>query len=192
MRSVFAAALALVALAAAPAPSANAADLSIAVAGNRLVDGAGQPVRLIGVDRSGTEYACAGDDGSGGHGYGIFAGPVSDRATQAMETWHINAVALPLNEACWLGGFRKLKPRFTGESYRAAVEAYVNRLNAHGIYAVLRLSGSGPGQHVYGAAKGNSEMPMADADHSLDFWRSVATRFRDNHAVLFHAYDEPH
>ena len=100
MRSVFAAALALVALAAAPAPSANAADLSIAVAGNRLVDGAGQPVRLIGVDRSGTEYACAGDDGSGGHGYGIFAGPVSNRAIQAMETWHINAVAL----ATMLGG----------------------------------------------------------------------------------------
>ena len=81
---------------------------------------------------------------------------------------------------------------YTGERYRAAIESYVDRLNAHGIYVVLRLSGSGPGEHVYGAAKGVSEMPMADADHSLDFWRSVATRFRDNHAVLFHAYDEPH
>ncbi len=33
---------------------------------------------------------------------------------------------------------------------------------------------------------------MADADHAVDFWTSVATEFRDNHAVLFHLYDEPH
>ncbi len=40
--------------------------------------------------------------------------------------------------------------------------------------------------------RGELRDPDADADHSLDFWDSVATRFRDNHAVLFHAYDEPH
>jgi endoglucanase len=172
--------------------TANAAAISIGVSGNHLVDGNGQTVRVIGVDRSGTEYACAGDDGQGGHGYGFFAGPTNDRSVEAMLSWKVNTVALPLNEACWLGGFKKLKPRYTGERYRAAIETYVDRLNARGIYVVLRLSGSGPGQHVYGAAKGVSEMPMADADHSLDFWRSAATRFRDDHAVLFHAYDEPH
>ena len=109
-----------------------------------------------------------------------------------MKKWKINAVALPLNEACWLGGYGGLNPGFSGEPYQAAIEAYVNRLNAHGIYVILRLSGSGPGNHVYGAARGDSEMPMADADHSLAFWSSVATRFAGNHAVLFHAYDEPH
>ena len=85
-----------------------------------------------------------------------------------------------------------LKPQFSGEAYRAVIEGYVDRLNAHGIYVVLRLSGSGPGDHVYGAAKGDSEMPMADADHSLAFWSSVAARFAGNHAVIYHAYDEPH
>jgi endoglucanase len=182
--------VAVVAAAALLAPPAQA--LSVNVSGSHLVNGAGKPVRLIGVNRSGSEYACSGDDGQGGHGYAFFQGPVSDRAIKAMKTWKVNAVALPLNEACWLGGFNLLKPQFSGEPYRAAIEGYVNRLNAHGIYVVLRLSGSGPGQHVYGAAPGDSEMPMADADHSLDFWRSVAARFRDNHGVLFHAFDEPH
>jgi endoglucanase len=172
------------------APSAQALDIGIS--GNRLVDASGQTVRLIGVNRSGSEYACSGDDGSGGHGYGFFQGPINNRAIKAMRKWKVNAVALPLNEACWLGGFSKLKPRFTGEPYRAAISRYVARLNVHGIYVVLRLSGSGPGGHVYGAAPGDSEIPMADADHSLEFWRSVAERFRDNHGVLFHAYDEPH
>jgi hypothetical protein len=186
----------------APAPSAQAtaqaaaaaaaSTLSISVSGNHFVNESNQTVRLIGVNRSGTEYSCAGDDGQGGHGYGFFAGPTSDRSVTALQSWKINAVALPLNEACWLGGFKKLKPRFSGEPYRKAIEDYVNRLNAAGIYVVLRLSGAGPGNHVYGSVKGNSESPMADADHSLAFWTSVAARFRDNHAVLFHAYDEPH
>ena len=179
-----------IALGAIAAPSAHGLD--IAVSGNHLIDGAGKTVRLIGVNRSGSEYACSGPDGQGGFGYGFFQGPVSDRAIRAMRRWKINAVALPLNEACWLGGYGGLKPEFSGEPYRAAIEAYVARLNARGIYVVLRLSGSGPGDHVYGAAKGDSEMPMADADHSLAFWTSVASRFAANHGVIFHAYDEPH
>lgn len=166
--------------------------MEISVSGDQLVDSGGKTVRLIGVNRSGSEYACSGDDGAGGFGYAFFQGPVNDRAIKAMGKWKINAVALPLNEACWLGGYGPLKPEFSGEPYRAAIEQYVERLNAHGIYVVLRLSGSGPGENAYGAAPGDSEMPMADADHSLDFWSSVAERFRTNHAVLFHAFDEPH
>ncbi len=178
------------AVAALAAPAARA--LEIGVSGNHLVGRDGKPVRLIGVNRSGSEYACAGDDGEGGHGYAFFQGPVTNRAIKAMRRWRVNAVALPLNEACWLGGYAGLKPEFSGEPYRAAVERYVARLNAHRIYVVLRLSVTWPGEHVYGAAEGDAEMPMADADHSLDFWRSLAERFGNNHAVLFHAYDEPH
>jgi hypothetical protein len=33
---------------------------------------------------------------------------------------------------------------------------------------------------------------MADADHSIAFWHSVAASFRHNDAVLFQTYDEPH
>ncbi len=180
-------ALLLLALLTAPASA-----LKVSVKGKRLVDARGKTVRLIGVNRSGSEYSCSGDDGQGGHGYGFFEGPVSNRAIDAMKTWKVNAVALPLNEACWLGGIGGLNQRFSGEAYQRAIEGYVNRLNAHGIYVVLRLSGAAPGDNAYGAVPGDSEIPMADADHSLDFWRSVATRFAGNRAVIFHAFDEPH
>jgi endoglucanase len=172
--------------------AASASALSISVSGDHLAGGSGKQVRLIGVNRSGSEYACAGKDGSGGHGYGVFQGPVSRRAIKAMKTWKVNAVALPLNEACWLGGYGGLKSRFTGKAYRKAIAGYVDRLNAKGIYVVLRLSGAGPGNHVYGSGGGGAESPMADRDHSVAFWGSVASVFRNERGVLFHTYDEPH
>jgi hypothetical protein len=166
---------------------------SIRISGHRLVGVDGRALRLIGVDRSGSEYACAGPDGSGGFGYGIFQGPVDGRSVNALRSWHINAVALPLNEACWLGGYGGLKPQFSGGAYRRAIVAYAQRLNSAGIYVVLRLSAAAPGDHVYGSDQVSSdEVPMADADHSIDFWTSVAGTFRHNRRVLFHTFDEPH
>jgi hypothetical protein len=105
----------------------------------------------------------------------------------------VNAVALPLNEACWLGGYGGLSPQYTGSSYRRAIVSYVNRLAHFGIYAVLRLSGAAPGEIAYGSDETSSdEIPMADADHSLKFWTSVAATFKREKRVLFHAFDEPH
>lgn len=173
----------------------SAAALTVSVRGNHLVRGGpghGKVLRLIGVNRSGSEYACASDDGEGGKGFGVFQGPVDSRAIKAMKRWRINAVALPLNEACWLGGYGGLKPQFTGVAYRSAIADYVRRLNARGIVVVLRLSGAAPGNFAYGSLPGSAEIPMADADHALDFWRSLATRFRSNRGVIFGAYDEPH
>ncbi len=176
------------------AGSGSAAALSIGVKGNHFAKAAGhgKAVRLIGVNRSGSEYACASDDGAGGHGFGFFQGPVNNSAIKALKSWKVNAVALPLNEACWLGGYGGLKDQFTGAAYQNAIAGYVSRLNAHGIYVVLRLSGAGPGENVYGAVPGNAESPMADADHALDFWTSLASRFAGNRGVVFGAYDEPH
>ena len=94
-------------------PSGASAAGSVSVAGNQLVDG-GKPIRLIGVNRSGSEYACAGPVGGGGHGFGFFQGPVNNRTIKAMMGWRVNAVALPLNEACWLGGYAPISPRFSG------------------------------------------------------------------------------
>jgi endoglucanase len=166
---------------------------SVKVSGNRLIGVDGRVLRLIGVDRSGTEYACSGPDGAGGFGYGIFQGPVDAGSVNALRSWHVNAVALPLNEACWLGGYAGLKPDFSGAAYRRAVTAYVQRLGAAGIYVVLRLSAAAPGDHAYGSDQvSTDEVPMADADHSISFWRSVASAFRNGRRVLFHTFDEPH
>jgi len=165
----------------------------VKVAGNRLIGIDGHRLRLIGVDRSGTEYACTGPDGSGGFGYAIFQGPSDERSTKTLLSWHVNAVALPLNEACWLGGYAGLKQQYSGAAYRRAIVGYVKQLSDAGIYVVLRLSGAAPGNHAYGEDQISSdEVPMADADHSVMFWSSVASTFRTSRRVLFHTFDEPH
>ncbi|HEY6637793.1 MAG TPA: hypothetical protein VIZ61_08945 [Solirubrobacterales bacterium] len=37
---------------------ASASGLGLSVSGNHLVDDSGQPIRLLGMSRSGSEYAC--------------------------------------------------------------------------------------------------------------------------------------
>jgi endoglucanase len=65
------------------------------VSGNKLVNASGNPVVLHGVDRSGTEYMCV-------QGSGIFDGPSDQASITAIKSWGpVNAVRVPLNEACW-------------------------------------------------------------------------------------------
>jgi endoglucanase len=152
--------------------------LTVEVVANRLVDASGQPIRLLGVDRSGTEYACI-------EGLGIFVGPTSKRAIATMASWDITAVRLPLNEDCWLG-INGAPPRFSGARYRAAIRAFVARLNEVGLYVVLDLHWNAPGR-----ARATSQQPMADADHAPAFWSSVARTFAADPAVIFDLYNEP-
>ncbi len=86
---------AALALMAPSSPGFAAAPLSISVSGNHLINGYGQTIRLLGVNRSGTEYACI-------QGWGLFDGPNDATSVAAMASWHINAVRVPLNEDCWL------------------------------------------------------------------------------------------
>ncbi len=172
------------------APTASAGTLpAITIAGNQFMAG-GKVVRLIGVNRSGTEYSCTPTDDDG-----IFQGPVDQGSVTAMLSWDINVVQLPLNEACWLGSptYTGLDAEYTGASYQQAIENYVNLLNANGIYVSLNLSGAAPNNNVFTPGDDNDygEAPLADSDHSVAFWTSVATAFKANDDVLFHVYDEP-
>jgi hypothetical protein len=188
-----AAIIACVALALAPVAGARNPGF-VHVSGGRLIGVGGKTLRLIGVDRSGTEYACTGPVSGGGLGYAIFQGPTDDRSIKALLSWDINAVALPLNEACWLGGYGGLDPQFSGPNYRSAIVRYVQRLASFGIYAVVRLAGAAPGDRPFGSIPNASsfEIPMADADHSIAFWSSVAATFSNSKRVLFQPFDEPH
>jgi hypothetical protein len=103
-----------------------------------------------------------------------------------MKSWHINAVRVPLNEDCWLG-INGVKAGLGGDAYRGAIHAWVDRLHAAGLYVVLDLHVAAPG-----AQTSLGIIPMADADHAPDFWRSVAADFRSDPAVIFDLYNEPH
>jgi uncharacterized protein YbdZ (MbtH family) len=148
------------------------------------VDGAhlvadGQLLRVLGVNRSGTEYACI-------DGLGTFAGPTGRRAIAAMRAWRINAVRLPLNEDCWLG-INWAAGRRGSVAYRRAIRRFVARLHRAGLLVILDLHWNAPG-----AQPATSQQPMADLDHAPAFWSSVARTFRRDREVIFDLYNEPH
>lgn len=152
---------------------------ALRVDGDQLVDASGTPVQLDGVNRSGAEYMCVG-------GSSVFDGPSSDASIAAIAAWHVRVVRIPLNEDCWLG-INGIDPRFGGASYRSAIQRFVSRIEAAGMDVILDLHWNAPGRQV---ARGQRVMP--DASHAPTFWRSVATAFGSDPAVVFDLYNEPH
>ena len=153
------------------------------VSGNQILNGAGQPVRLLGVNRSGTQYACVG-------GWGFFDGPADQASIDAMKTWHINAVRVSLNESCWLGK-PGIPAAYSGANYQNAIANWVNLLTSNGLAVVVDLHWSAPGNQVAGA-NGDGQQSMPNRDNSPVFWTQVANRFKGNSAVLFDLFNETH
>src|SRR5205809_5626473 len=163
--------------------AAQAASLSVRIAGNHFVDGAGRTVRLLGVNRSGTEYECMANNG-------FFDGPSDAASVAAMASWNIDAVRVPLNEDCWLG-INGAPAAYSGTNYRNAIAGYVSRLHAAGMYAIVDLHWNAQGSLPADGRTGQGRQ-MADLDHSPAFWSSVATVFRSDPAVVFDLFNEPH
>lgn len=151
----------------------------VQVVGSRLLDGLGRPVRLIGVNRSGTEYACV-------QGWGFFDGPSDLASIQAIASWRANAVRVPLNESCWLG-INGVSPTYSGANYQTAIRNYVDLLTQHGFTAILELHWS-----AAGSAPATGQQPMPNRDHTPAFWSQVATAYRNNRSVIFDLFNEPY
>ena len=148
------------------------------VNGNRIFNGANQSVQLRGVNRSGTEYGCI-------RGTGIFDGPDDDASINAMASWKINAVRIPLNETCWLG-INGVNAAYSGQTYQKAITDYVGRLLQHQLIPILELHWSAPTTW-----QADRQQAMPDRDHSIDFWKQVASAFAANDTVIFDPFNEP-
>jgi hypothetical protein len=148
------------------------------VEGNHLVSN-GQPVRLLGVNKSGTEYQCV-------HNQGIFDGPSGTNLVTPMQQWKINTVRVPLNEDCWLG-INGVNSQYSGSNYTQAITTYVQMLRSNGMYVIVDLHWSAPG-----STQATQQEPMPDEDHSGAFWTSVATAFKDDTGILFDLFNEPY
>jgi len=171
-----------------PAHQAAGSAPQLHVSGNELLSASGQRVVLRGVDRSGTEYQCV-------QGKGIFDGPSSQASVTAMRTRGIDAVRVPLNEACW-NGESYVNPAYAGARYRAAITSYVRLLNDSGMVAIVDLhwtDGAYTGNSsACSSAQATCQKPMPDAAQAVPFWRSVARAFKGNDAVIFDLFNEPY
>jgi hypothetical protein len=148
------------------------------VEGNSLVDSTGAPLRLLGVDVSGTQDACIQDKGFG-------YGPMNASEAQSIAAWHANVARVALNEDCWLG-INGDPSEYAGSIYQAAIEQWVHTLNDAGLVVILELFSAAPGTNP-----ATGQWPMADADHSITFWSQVSAAFANDPSIMFDLFNEP-
>ena len=173
-------ALALIAGCGSSPSAATGGALSIQVSGNHLVNQNGATIHLIGFGHQGSEYTCLTNSTSS------FDDPNTLTTTPAnMKAWGaaVNIARITLNEDCWLNinGVAR-----GGAAYQNDIVGFVSNLHASGMYAELDLHWSNAGTSL-----ANAKQVMADSDHSIAFWQSVATRFKSDPAVIFDLYNEP-
>jgi len=160
------------------AVKAASAPTGLHVVGNRIQDSSGNIIIPRGVNRMGGEYACLS---------GLsFDGPITQTVVDAMLTWKVNTVRVPLNEQCWLGINSLPASPLTVSQYRTDVQTWVNLLTANGIIPIVEMHWNNGGTN-----QATGQQPMPDLDHSPAFWTSVANTFKSNSSVLFDLHNEP-
>jgi endoglucanase len=170
----------------APVPSPTPVDVAeprtgLRVDGPDIVDENGDVVRLRGVNRSGTEYACIQELGFHATDF-----PSDENTVQAIGSWGANAVRVPLNEHCWLD--RNGAPaEYSGHHYQEEIDNWVSLLTDAGLYVILELHWTGAG-----STQALGQQPMPNRDHSVDFWRRVAERFANHPQVIYDLFNEPY
>jgi endoglucanase len=138
------------------------------VSGNTVCTPAGKPHLLHGVDRPSMEWSVTGDT-------------LSAADFQAMGSWHANVVRVALNQDFWLSG----SPAYS-TGYAPLVDQVVAWAHAAAMDVILDLHWSDCGNFT--AKPG--QQAMAD-QHSVEFWKEVATRYKGDGHVFFELYNEP-
>ncbi|MEX0774540.1 MAG: glycoside hydrolase family 5 protein [Phycisphaeraceae bacterium] len=94
----------------------------------------------------------------------------------AIDEWHANVIRLAVMDTFWFG-HGKGQPPGAGaqEQYRQLVDQAAQLCAARGAYLIIDL-------HRFGA-------PM---QRDVAFWQDVAQRYKNNPAVLFELFNEPH
>lgn len=139
------------------------------VAGNHILDQYGNRVTFRGVNRNGLDYRPV-----------LYWGGWSDIA--AMGDWGASIVRLQLSEDFWLPQSCLYDP-----GYAKLVDAEVTMIHAKGMVALLDLNSTLTTTTCPAKAERHQ---MADS-HALDFWRSVAARYKDRPYVAFDLFNEP-
>jgi hypothetical protein len=97
--------------------------------------------------------------------------------TKLLKQWKVNTVRLPLNQECWLDD----------KKYQAEVKKTVAYFADNDLSVIIDLHWNKPSRKTKSA-----QQVMANT-RSVTFWKSVATAFKKEPAVIaFELYNEPH
>ena len=138
------------------------ASLALHVDGNRLVNEAGAPVLLQGVNVPSLEWSPKGEN-------------ILRSMKVALLDWKANVVRLPVSASFWFGRGKDGTSSNDLQVYRTLVDDAVKMAAGQGAHLILDL-------HSYGGIK-----PFA-----VEFWTDAATRYANDPAVLFDLWNEPH
>jgi endoglucanase len=110
---------------------------------------------------------------------------------QAMAEWHANVVRVALNQDFWLSGAALYNP-----GYATTVDQVVEYAEAAGIDVIFDLHWSDRGDSSVTVLKGqnqngtSNQQQMADVN-SLQFWKELAAKYKNDGHVMFELYNEP-
>ena len=170
--------------------------LGIKIAGGKFVDLAGNPFYPRGANFSGMEFVPVDGfdltDPTGGQG-----GQVNGPSWTGIKNWKFNIMRLPLAEGSVLGltgldsdGVSHVMD--PGGNVVAFIDKFIADANAAGIIVIADLHWASPNNPTTGQPiAAMLQTQMADADHSIDFWKFMANRYKNNPAVCFELFNEP-
>ena len=149
--------------------------------GNRIIKSTtGEPVLLRGLNRSGLEYSDPDEQGF------LSGASLSRNEIQFIsQSWRCNIIRLPFNQDFVLHGHNGR----TAEEYRQALDQVIYWASMFGAYTLLDLQWL-DSERIYGG-KRNFVAPLPNT-RSIALWSALASRYRDEPAVLYDLFNEPH
>lgn len=149
--------------------------------GNRVINAVtGTPVLLRGVNRSGLEYSEPDEQG-------FLSGASISRAEIQfiIQAWGCNIIRLPFNQDFVFRG----RSGRTAEEYQQALDQVIYWASMFGAYTLLDLQWL-DAERIYGGNR-NFVAPLPNTQ-SFELWSTLARRYRDEPAVLYDLFNEPH
>jgi endoglucanase len=156
----------------------------LTVEGNRIIEAhSRQPVLLRGVNRSGLEYSSPEGAGS------LTKAGLSERDFDEMICeWHVNIIRLPFNQDWVLS-----REGYDAEPYLAALDYAIRSAAQRGAYTLLDLQWLDASTPCGTLRDGTANfVPCLPDVNSIHLWRQLARRYREEPAVLFDIFNEPH
>jgi len=154
---------------------------SLRTSGDRIINSVtGDPIILRGINRSGLEYSDPDEQG-------FLSGASISRAEIQVITqhWHANIIRLPFNQDFALRG----RAGRTAEEYLQSLDQVIYWASLFGAYTLLDLHWL-DAERIYGG-KRNFVAPLPNAQ-CIELWSILARRYRDEPAVLYDLFNEPH
>jgi len=146
------------------------------------------PVLLRGVNRSGLEYS---EPDAGGFLSAVRI--TQDEIREIVSGWQANILRIPFNQDWCLNG----RGTHSGEEYLTALDEVIAWGAELGAYTILDLQWL-DAETIYGTTihpkqgRAANHVPPTPNERSIDLWRTLADRYRDETAVIFDLFNEPH